>query len=91
MSSPKVAFITGLPEQVVDVVLGYNPEGWTTEVVYRDTPLEEQKRVAADADFIMVYRASLHDDVLRAADRRPHGAGALRRLRQYEPEADARP
>ena len=68
MSSPKVAFVTGLPEQVVDVVLGYNPEGWTTEVVYRDTPLEEQKRVAADADFIMVYRASLHDDVLRAAE-----------------------
>ena len=68
MSSPKVAFVTGLPEQVVDVVLGYNPEGWTTEVVYRDTPLEEQKRVASDADFIMVYRASLHDDVLRAAE-----------------------
>ena len=68
MSSPKVAFITGLPEQVVDVVLGYNPEGWNTEVLYRDTPLEEQKRVGSDADFIMVYRASLHDDVLRAAD-----------------------
>jgi phosphoglycerate dehydrogenase-like enzyme len=68
MSSPKVAFITGLPEQVVDVVLGYNPEGWNTEVLYRDTPLEEQKRVAADADFLMVYRASLHDDVLRAAE-----------------------
>ena len=67
MSSPKVAFVTGLPEVVVDVVLGYNPEGWTTEVVYRDTPLEEQKRIVADADFIMVYRASLHDDVLRAA------------------------
>ena len=68
MSSPKVAFITGLPEQVVDVVLGYNPEGWNTEVLYRDTLLEEQKRVAADADFIMVYRAPLHDDVLRAAE-----------------------
>lgn len=68
MSSPKVAFITGLPERVVEVVLGYNPEGWTTEVVYGDTPLEEQKRVVADTDFIMVYRASLHDDVLKAAE-----------------------
>lgn len=67
MSTPKVAFITGLPEVVVDVVLGYNPEGWNTEVVYRDTPLEDQKRIVSDADFIMVYRASLHDDVLRAA------------------------
>ena len=67
MSTPKVAFITGLPEVVVDVVLGYNPEGWNTEVVYRDTPLEDQKRIVSDADFIMVYRASLHDDVLQAA------------------------
>ena len=45
MSSPKVAFITGLPEVEVDVVLGYNPEGWNTEVVYRDTPIEDQKRI----------------------------------------------
>ena len=66
---PKVAFVTGLPEKIVDVVVGYNPEGWTTEVVHADTPLDEQKLVAVDADFIMVYRAHLHDDVLRAAQR----------------------
>ena len=65
--NPKVAFITGLPEEIVEVVTGYNPDGWTTEVVHRDTPLEAQKRAVADADFIMVYGASLHDDVLRAA------------------------
>ena len=64
---PKVAFLTGLPEAVVDVVLGYNPDGWTTDVIYRDTSLEDQKRRVADADFIMIYRAELHDDVLRAA------------------------
>ena len=65
--SPRVAFITGLPKRVVEVVLGYNPQGWTTDVIYGDTPLDEQKRLVADADFIMVYRARLHDDVLRAA------------------------
>ena len=69
MTSPKVAFITGLPPEIVDVVTGYNPEGWTTEVVYSDTPLEDQKAGVSDADFIMVYRAQLHDDVLRAATR----------------------
>lgn len=69
MANPRVAFITGLPEQIVEVVLGYNPEGWTTEVVRGDTPLEDQKMAVADADFIMVYRAHLHDDVLRAAEK----------------------
>ena len=68
MANPKVVFLTGLPEQIVEVVLGYNPEGWTTEVVHGDTPLEDQKRAVADAEFIMVYRAHLHDDVLRAAE-----------------------
>ncbi len=65
--TPKVAFITGLPAEIVDVILGYNPDGWTTEVVFGDTPLDQQKRAVADADFIMVYRAALHDEVLRAA------------------------
>ncbi len=69
MSNPKVVFITGLPEPIVEVVVGYNPEGWTTEVVYGDTPREEQKRAVSDADFIMVYRAHLHDDALRAAQK----------------------
>ena len=67
MSNPKVVFLTGLPDQIVEVVLGFNPDGWTTEVVRGDTPLEDQKRAVADADFIIVYRANLHDDVLRAA------------------------
>ena len=67
MPSPKVAFITGLPEEIVEVVVGHNPDGWTTEVVRGDTPLSEQKAAVADADFIMVYRASLHDDTLRSA------------------------
>ncbi len=69
MANPKVAFITGLPDQIIEVVVGYNPDDWTTEVVRGDTPVEDQKRAVADADFIMVYRAHLHDDVLRAAEK----------------------
>ena len=68
MSNPKVVFITGLPDRIVEVVLGFNPEGWTTEIVRGDTPLEDQMRAVAGVDFIMVYRANLHDDVLRAAE-----------------------
>ena len=69
MANPKVVFITGLPERIVEVVVGYNPDSWTTQVVYGDTPLEEQKRAVSDADFIMVYRAHLYDDVLRSAEK----------------------
>ena len=67
--NPKVVFITGLPERIVEVVVGHSPEGWNTQVMYGDTSVEKQKAVVADADFIMVYRAHLHDDVLRSAER----------------------
>ena len=67
MSNPKVAFLTGLPPEIVEVIVGYNPDGWTTDVIYADAPADERARRVADADFIMVYRAALTDDVLRAA------------------------
>ena len=67
MSNPKVAFLTGLPPEIVEVIVGYNPDGWTTDVIYADAPADERERRVADADFIMVYRAALADDVLRAA------------------------
>ena len=67
MSNPKVAFLTGLPPEIVEVIVGYNPDGWTTDVIYADAPADERERRVADADFIMVYRAALTDDVLRAA------------------------
>ena len=66
---PKVAFLTGLPPEIVDVVLRYNPDGWVTDAIRADAPADEQARRAADADFIMVYRAALPDGVLRAASK----------------------
>ena len=69
MTGAKVAFVHGLPSEIVDVITPYTPDGWTTDVVHRDMPLDEQKAIASDADFIMVYRAPLPDEVLRAADK----------------------
>ena len=69
MPNPKVAFLTGLPPEIVEAVVGYNPDGWTTDVIYPDAPDDERARRVADADFIMVYRAPLSDDALRAARR----------------------
>ena len=69
MTGAKVAFLHGLPSEVVDVITPYTPDGWTTEVVRRDMPMDEQKAIVSDADFIMVYRAPLDDEVLRAANK----------------------
>ena len=69
MTGAKVAFLHGLPSEVVDVITPYTPDDWTTEVVHRDMPMDEQKAIVSDADFIMVYRAPLGDEVLRAANK----------------------
>lgn len=69
MAGAKVAFIHGLTDEIVEVITGHTPEGWTTVVIGRDTPPEEQQALARDADFLMVYAAPLADDVLRAADK----------------------
>ena len=68
MPGAKVAFIHGLSPEIVDVITSHTPEGWTTKVVARGTPLSEQKALVEDADFLMVYGAPLHDDVLRASE-----------------------
>ena len=67
MPDAKVAFLTGLPEAIVDVVTSYNPEGFTTTVVDGRQTEEQQVEAVKDVDFIMVYRARLSDAVLRAA------------------------
>lgn len=67
MANAKVVFITGLSEEIVQVVTGHNPEGFETKVVYHDTTRPEQMRAVEDADFIMVYGARLDDEVLRSA------------------------
>ena len=69
MAGAKVAFIHGLTDEIVEVITGHTPEGWTTVAIGRDTPPEEQRALARDADFLMVYAAPLADDVLRAADK----------------------
>ncbi len=68
MPGAKVAFIHGLSPEIVDVITSHTPEGWSTEVVPRDTPLSAQESLVGDADFLMVYGAPLHDEVLRASE-----------------------
>lgn len=65
--SAKVAFLHGLRPEIVDVITGHTPQGWTTTAVHRDEPLDRQTTLARDADFLMVYAAPLPDEALRAA------------------------
>ena len=63
----KVVFLNGLPPEIVEVVASHNPEGFETTLLDGSTPQERQMEVVRDADFLLVYRASLSDGVLRAA------------------------
>src|SRR5262245_44130333 len=67
MSGAKVVFLTGLQKKVVDAIVSYNPETWTTQVVDGKSPEAEQLKAVRDADFIMVFRAKLTDSLARAA------------------------
>ena len=68
MQGAKVAFIHGLAPEIVEVITSHNPEGWSTTVVPKGASPDEQKTLVSDADFLMVYGAPLHDDVLRASE-----------------------
>ena len=67
MPGAKVAFIHGLAPEIVEIIVSHNPEGWNTTVVPKGASKDEQTVLVHDADFLMVYGAPLHDDVLRAA------------------------
>lgn len=68
MPGAKVAFIHGLAPEIVEVITSHNPEGWSTTVVPKGASPDEQKTLVNDADFLMVYGAPLHDEVLCASE-----------------------
>ncbi len=67
MAGPKVAFIHGLPEKIVDVITPYTPEGFTTFVIDGNLPEEDQVVAVQDADFIILYGTQLAEHVFRSA------------------------
>lgn len=69
MADARVVFLHGLPDEVVEVIVSYTPEGFTTDVVDGTLPEDRQIEAVRDADFLLVYRAKLTDTVLRAAEK----------------------
>ncbi|HXV10698.1 MAG TPA: 2-hydroxyacid dehydrogenase [Burkholderiales bacterium] len=67
MTAAKIVFIHGLPPRIVDLIVSFNPDGFSTTVVDGKIPEEEQIATVRDADFIMAYRAKLTPGVLRSA------------------------
>ncbi len=67
MAEAKVVFLHGLPQRILDVITPYTPQGFRTVLVDGKTPVPRQAEEVRDADFIMVYRARLPGEVLRAA------------------------
>ncbi|MCI0439993.1 MAG: 2-hydroxyacid dehydrogenase [Chloroflexi bacterium] len=67
MADAKVVFLHGLPERVVEVITSFTPPGFATQLVDRKQPDEEHMEAVKDADFLIVYRGRLTDDMLRAA------------------------
>lgn len=69
MTDAKVVFLHGLPQEVVDVIVSYTPEGFATTAIDGELPEDEQIEAIKDADFIILYRGRLSERMLRAAEK----------------------
>ena len=69
MPDAKVVFLHGVPDKVVEVITSHTHKGFNTIVVDGNQPEEEQIEAIKEADFLIVFRTSLSDRVLRAATR----------------------
>ena len=66
----KVVFLTGFPQEAIDAVLSYQPEGFTTTVLRsRDSSEEDQVEALRDADFLILYGGTPSEKAFRAAER----------------------
>lgn len=69
MQRPKVLFLHGLDDMQVALILSAAPKEFATTALSGKAPESEQIAQAREADFIMVYRARLSEDLVRSATR----------------------
>ena len=67
MPDARVVFLHGLHPRIVEAIISFNPAGFTTIVVDGKSPEEQQVEAVKDADFIMNFRATLTERILRSA------------------------
>lgn len=66
MTTPRIVFLHGLRQGLVDLILTACPNDLTTVAVDGKLPPEQQIEAVHDADFLIVYRAKLPEPLLRS-------------------------
>jgi len=64
---PKVVLISILPADIERLVLEYAPEGYETVAIAASLPEAEKMAVTHDADFLIVYRTGVSEELLKAS------------------------
>ena len=67
MVNPKVVFLTGLNQAIIDEVVSYVPEGFDLTVFGKLSSELEQIEAIKDADFLLCYGMEPTDSVVRSA------------------------
>lgn len=67
MPEARVVFLHGLHPRIVEAIISFNPAGFATTVVDGKSPEAQQVEAVKDADFIMAFRATLTERILRSA------------------------
>jgi len=67
MTQARIVFLHGLKEELVSLATSSSPPAFSTQSLTHQAPLEQQIEAVRNADFLMLYRAQPHDEVLRAA------------------------
>jgi phosphoglycerate dehydrogenase-like enzyme len=67
MADARVVFLHGLHPRIVEAIISFNPAGFATTVVDGKSPEAQQVEAVKEADFIMAFRATLTERILRSA------------------------
>ena len=66
MASPKVVFLTGLKEALIDEVISYRPTDYQIIVLDKSSTEQQQIDEVRDADFLLCYGQDPSDAVIRS-------------------------
>ena len=69
MASPKVVFLTGLKEALIDEVISYSPTDYQIVVLDKSSTEQQQIDEVRDADFLLCYGQDPSDTVIRSLDK----------------------
>ena len=64
---PEVIFFTNLVPELAQQIIGPAPSDWNASVHAHDLPEAEKARLAADADFLILFPSTLEETVLLSA------------------------